>query len=65
MEWHRETWTVAQDNLRETFEALGFEVHVNEPAATITIIERSTSKALGIGPISNTRHGTVTGAEAL
>ncbi len=64
-EWRKDTWDVAQDNLRETFEALGFEVHVNGPAATVTIIERATTKALTIAPISNTSNGTVTGAEAL
>ena len=64
-EWHEETWAYAVDILRETMEDAGFEVHVNGPAGTLTVIERSTSKALTIAPTSNTSHGTTVGVEAL
>lgn len=64
-QWHRDTWAFAQDTLRETFQQNGFEVHINVLEGTLTVIERSTNKALTITPITNTMKGVRTGAEAL
>ena len=53
-EWHQETWDEAVNLIREHFTDLGFEVHVNSLAETVTVIHRATSQAL---TISNTTGG--------
>lgn len=55
-EWHEETWQEAVNVLREHFTDLGFEVHENSGVRTVTIIERSTSKALGILDATGTHY---------
>jgi len=45
-EWHDETWEEIISSVKEHFEGLGFEVHVNRTVRTITIIHRPSSKAL-------------------
>lgn len=39
-EWHKETFEEVISVLREHFVEAGFEVHVNRPVRTITIINR-------------------------
>lgn len=45
-DWHSETFEEALMALREHFDAIGFEVHVNHRVRSITLISRETSKAL-------------------
>jgi hypothetical protein len=67
--WRVETWAVATDELREAFEGLGFEVHVNSNAKELTIINRGRGEhgdyALTIAPISRGRDGLSVGNDAL
>lgn len=46
--WHSQIWAETIDVLREHFTKLGYDVHNNWNAGTITIIDRKTNKCLQI-----------------